>query len=190
MTTDISSDRNLVRSYVEGEPEAHTLVDGWIRSAAFSFRRRLANTWNDLLQDLHLEVFRLLQEGKFKGDSSLKTYVWRVVHHTCVDHCRARNRNREDEMGDPEDMERLWSKPASQSSRTADRDLLLRVLHEMSEDCRRLWRMIAEGLSYREMSEKLDATAGALRVRVLRCRKKALELRDDLLRNKTPESNA
>lgn len=190
MSQDSLSDSTLVRGYVDGDAAAHTAVDGWIHSAASSFRRRLARSWEDLLQDLHLEVFRLLRDGKFEGGSSLKTYVWRVVQHTCLDYCRAQARNREDEMGDPDALDRLGSRSAHQGARTADRDLLLRVLEEVGDDCRRLWRMVTEGWSYREMSEELGATAGALRVRVLRCRKKALEVRDRLLRNKGPGSDA
>ncbi len=40
--------------------------------------------------------------------------------------------------------------------------------------------MILQGLSYKQMSEKLGAQPGALRVRVLRCRRRAEELRQQL----------
>ena len=59
-------------------------------------------------------------------------------------------------------------------------DLLTKVLEQVSEECRRLWQMLFAGLSYREMSETLGVKAGALRVRVLRCRKRAVEVRDEL----------
>ena len=61
------------------------------------------------------------------------------------------------------------------------KDLLLRVLERMSEDCRRLWSMVLAGLSYREMSRRTGIAEGALRVRVLRCRKRAVELREELM---------
>ena len=51
----------------------------------------------------------------------------------------------------------------------------------MSEECWRLWAMILEGLSYREMSDRVQVSKGALQVRVLRCRKRAMELREELL---------
>jgi DNA-directed RNA polymerase specialized sigma24 family protein len=41
--------------------------------------------------------------------------------------------------------------------------------------------MIHAGLSYREMSSRLGVAEGTLRVRVLRCREKAVAVRAELL---------
>ena len=46
--------------------------------------RRLADAWEDVLQELRIEVFRLLEKQQFRGDSSLKTYLWRVVSRSCA----------------------------------------------------------------------------------------------------------
>ena len=64
--------------------------------------------------------------------------------------------------------------PATQRE---DKDLLLRVLDRVPQDCRELWRMIVAGLSYREMSLRMSVAEGTLRVRVLRCREKAVAAR-------------
>jgi DNA-directed RNA polymerase specialized sigma24 family protein len=40
--------------------------------------------------------------------------------------------------------------------------------------------MVHAGLSYREMSERLGVAEGTLRVRVLRCREKAVAVRAEL----------
>jgi DNA-directed RNA polymerase specialized sigma24 family protein len=47
----------------------------------------------------------------------------------------------------------------------------------MPESCRELWRMLEQGLRYDEMSRRLGIDAGAVRARVFRCRKRALEAR-------------
>ncbi|HSG41131.1 MAG TPA: hypothetical protein VLE27_15945, partial [Thermoanaerobaculia bacterium] len=67
------------------------------------------------------------------------------------------------------------------ADRHADRDLLLRVLEKVPQDCQEMWRMIVAGLSYREMSLRLNVAEGTLRVRVLRCRERATTVRDELL---------
>ena len=54
------------------------------------------------------------------------------------------------------------------------------VLSELDEPCRELLQMVREGKSYREMSRQLGVTEGALRVRVLRCRRRAAELRTEM----------
>lgn len=178
--TRAGGDEELIHGYLAGDPSAVSQVDGWLERAASSYRRRLRDQWEDVLQDVRLEVTRLLREGRFRGESSLKTYLWRVASHTCLDRIRARTRWSYVEF-DPEDAgpetavapphERVWS---------AERDLLVRVLARMSEDCRKLWKMVIAGLSYREMSRETGVTEGALRVRVLRCRKRALEVRAEL----------
>jgi DNA-directed RNA polymerase specialized sigma24 family protein len=48
----------------------------------------------------------------------------------------------------------------------------------MPVECQKLWRMIVAGMSYRQMSERLEVSEGTLRVRVLRCRKRAMARRD------------
>lgn len=176
-------DAAIIDRFLAGEPAAVAEVDGWLGRAASSYRRRLGEQFDDVLQDVRLEVTRLLQQGRFRGDSSLKTYLWRVTAHTCLDRLRSGSRWSFVEY-DGESAQA--ADPAATSSRlprpwNADRDLLLRVLARMDEECRRLWSMLVEGLSYREMSDDTGVSEGALRVRVLRCRRRAQEVRDDLL---------
>ena len=176
-------DDAIIERFLAGEPAAVAEVDGWLARAASAYRRRLGDQLEDALQDVRLEVTRLLQEGKFRGDSSLKTYLWRVTAHTCLDRLRAGSRwsfveydGESAEAADPAAasiaLPRGWF---------AERDLLLRVLARMEEECRRLWSMLIEGHSYREMSDETGVSEGALRVRVLRCRRRAQEVRDELL---------
>jgi RNA polymerase sigma-70 factor (ECF subfamily) len=176
-------DEQIIRGFLAGRPDDVERIDRWLERAASSFRRRLRDEWEDVLQDVRVEVMRLLRDDKFRGESSLKTYLWRVTSHTCLDRLRAGRRwnwveldpltvNGEIAAAFERPPEKVWS---------AERDLLLRVLAEMGEECRRLWRMLVDGFSYREMSEETGASEGALRVRVLRCRRKAQEVRDRLL---------
>lgn len=179
-----TDDQEVVARYLRGESEAVGLVDGWIQRAAWPFQRRLSSRWDDVLQDVRLEVTRLLGQGKFRGESALRTYLWRVVNHTCLDQIRAQTKW---QWADLDDLERdgpvAGAGPVGPPppSRHEERDLLLRVLERASEDCRELWRMLVAGLSYREMSQRLGVAEGTLRVRVLRCREKATSTREDLL---------
>ena len=175
-------DAAVVAGYLSGDPEAISTVDGWISRAAWPYQRRLAHRWDDVLQDVRVEVTRLLQRQEFRGGSSLKTYLWRVVCHTCLDRIRAHGRWRWAELDGMEDWEAdaILGDPGG-TIEPESKDLLLRVLERMSEDCRRLWSMVLAGLSYREMSRRTGIAEGALRVRVLRCRKRAVELREELM---------
>ena len=176
----------VVARYLRGDSQAVGTVDGWIARAAYPYQRRLSSRWDDVLQDIRMEVTRLLQEGKFRGESSFKTYLWRVVSHTCLDQIRSQTKW---QWADIETLEqddgRASGAPYVPVGDPVERDLLLRVLDRASQDCRELWRMLLLGLSYREMSLRLQVAEGTLRVRVLRCRERAVALRDELLSPKT-----
>jgi len=184
-----AEDAEVVTHFLQGEPRAVGAVDAWISRAAYPYQRRLASRWDDVLQEIRLEVTRLLQQGKFRGESSFKTYLWRVVSHTCLDQIRAESRvqwtdlHEEGQAGAEEGAGPPWALAGpGLAARSEVKDLLLRVLDRVPQDCRELWRMIHAGLSYREMSERLGVAEGTLRVRVLRCREKAVAARTELLR--------
>ena len=178
MATD---DREMVARFLRGEREAVGTVDGWISRAAWPYQRRLADHWEDVLQDVRLEVTRLLGQGKFRGESSLRTYLWRVVSHTCLDQLRAQSKWKWADLEALDREEGPTGAVEAPASRREDKDLLLRVLERMPQDCREMWRMIVAGLSYKEMSLRLNVAEGTLRVRVLRCRERATALRRELL---------
>ncbi len=174
----MANDQEMVTRYLKGENEAVGTVDGWISRAAWPYQRRLADRWDDVLQDVRLEVTRLLGSGKFRGESSLRTYLWRVVSHTCLDQIRAQIKWK---WTDLDTLDEPTSTAPAIPARQEDKDLLLRVLDRVPRECRELWRMIVAGLSYREMSLRTDVAEGTLRVRVLRCREKAVAARQELL---------
>jgi RNA polymerase sigma-70 factor, ECF subfamily len=177
----IDDDRELVTRFLRGDPEAVRTVDGWILSAAWSYKRRLADCWDDVLQEVRLEVTRLLGQGKFRGESSLRTYLHRVVSHTCLDQLRPQKKWKRADLEEVDQPGRGLKTVPDGAARQEDKDLLLRVLEQTPPDCREMWRMIFAGLSYREMSLLLDVAEGTLRVRVLRCRERAVAIRRELM---------
>lgn len=173
---------DFIHSYLEGERHAVAQVDGWIVAAAKPFRRRIREEWDDVVQETRLEVFQALGRGQFRGEAQLKTYVFRVVSHTCLDHLRRRSRWQWTELAEGQAEGRgAERRSAARGVPVETAELVARVLEQVPEECRSLWAMLVAGLSYREMGRAVGAGAGALRVRVLRCRKRALELRDRLL---------
>lgn len=175
-------DLKLAADFLAGDPEAVGTVSLWVREAAGRHRHRLPAEWDDLLQDLMVEVTAVLQDGDFRGDCTLRTFVWRIAHYRCLNRIRDLARRPEDELEgeashvpDPRRpaLERLLERESE--------DLLLRFMETVSADCRRLWRSILVGRSYREISRETGISEGALRVRVLRCRQKALRLWKDWL---------
>lgn len=169
------SDTELAERFLRGDAEASALVDSWIAGAAWPFRRRLNCEWDDLQQEIRLEVVRLLQEGRFRGESRLKTYLWQVACHTCLDAVRRQRRRpfvgldavESAAAGDASPFELLAKHEGNQAA--------LRALAALPGECRELWRKLLRGQSYRAIGEETGVSEGALRVRAHRCRKGAVE---------------
>lgn len=171
------ADERLVAGILSGDESALAQVRRWVRGAVGPYRFRLAAEIDDIEQEILIDLLRALAAGRFEGRSSLATYVRRMVHHKCLNRLRSRRGRQwvdcsDVELVDPEPT------PFERERRRGELALGLRVLAAMPERCRELWTMIHRGLSYEAMSERLGVAAGTLRVRVLRCREKALALRD------------
>jgi RNA polymerase sigma factor (sigma-70 family) len=171
-----SEDDAILAGYLRGDAPAVAAVDGWIAAAASPFRRRLGADWPDLQQEARIEILRLLRASSWRGEARLRTYVWRVVGHTCLDALR---RQRRRPAGEPEEQgAEIASGAPSPLDGLLAQDagrILLTALRALPEECRELWTRILRGASYGEMSRELGVTEGALRVRAHRCRKRALE---------------
>ena len=170
---------NLIGAYLRGEPPAIRQIDEWLRRAASPFRKRLRADWEDVLQEVRVEVFRLLEEGRFRPEASLRTYLWHVTAHNCIDAVRRQRRgppvvrqNRDDlrPARGPSPLDTLVEREREQA-RSA-------LLEAAPIACRDLWKLILSGVSYREISRRLGVSEGALRVRAHRCRKQAAGVAD------------
>lgn len=176
---------DLTARYLEGDPEALRRVDGWIRGSASEFRRRLEWQWDDLLQAARFEITRLLRAGAFQGHASLSHYVARVVCHMCIDRIRAQKRIEPVDLDEAaRDLPAPGDSPLDLVLRRESAEILQRVLEATAPECRHLWRLILSGASYAEMSRVLGSSEGALRVKVMRCRKKAVALREAFAHDK------
>lgn len=164
----------LAREFLAGRTAAVRQVESWVRMAAGSFRRRLGDDWEDAVQESLLEVAALLRAGRLRNPDRFRAWVFRAATHTCLDRVRAKRRW---SWVDADEVE--LSSPPSALARLLEEgavERLLELVARCPEHCRRLWEMLLAGLSYREMSARTGLTEGALRVRVLRCRRRAQEL--------------
>lgn len=174
------SDDKLIADLLVGVPEAVEQIRSWIRMSCLSYRAKLGYLDEDLEQEILFGLVSSLREGKFRGSSQLRTYVRSWVHHKCIDRLRSQERRRWISI---DDLDLASGQPSSfdQAASKQTAAIALEVVEKLSDSCRELFRMILEGATYREMSDQLDVGEGALRARVLRCRRRALELREEIL---------
>lgn len=176
----MDDDARLIALLLAGDEAVIAEVRGWVGSAVGRYRGRLAGDAEDLEQEVLLGLMESLAGGRFRGQSRLATYVHSYARFKCIDRLRAFGRRDmvelEDETFTSEDPS-----PLEQLTQRESVELAQRVVAALPEGCRQLWEMVADGMSYREMSAATRLGEGAIRVRVHRCRQRALAIRLRLL---------
>jgi len=176
----LDGDSILIAGILAGESATIRRVRLWIRESASGYVNQLADDLEDIEQEVLLDLTVALRAGRFHGKCTLRTYVRTFVHHDCIDRIRRARRRLSVSI---EEVELVSPAPSALEDMLGAEDAAIarRVLEQMPEGCRRLWRMVLAGLHYREMSLQLGVPEGRLRVQVLRCRRRAWALRERLL---------
>ncbi len=169
-------DEALISRFLDGDSGVIAQVRGWLRAAFGPYRSRLAPDLEDLEQEILMDLTTALRGGRFHRQSRLRTYVRTYAHHKCIDRIRAHSRR---QWLDIEELDLPAPAPSAldRLSKAENTEMALRVVEEMPESCRELWRMLQQGMRYREMGRHLGIAEGTLRARVLRCRRRAVKLR-------------
>ena len=164
---------DLASRFLSGDEAAVAEVPSWVRQGASAYRRRLAFEWEDVVQQALADLAGDLRAGRFRGEGAFRGYVWRCVNHGCLDRLRRHRRWRWEPIGEIEPPSAEPSPFAAAARRQTSRRVL-ELVAALPAHCRELWAMILDGLSYREMGERVSVAEGTLRVRVLRCRQQAV----------------
>lgn len=135
----------------------------------FTFFLRLTGR-RGVSEDLAQEVFvRLLKyRESYRPGSPFLPWMWQVARHVHHDHLASRRLHVDLEavahgLADPQEGAEARAVAAQ------DRDLLLQALRRLDPHRRELLLLSREpGLSYRDLSDMLGASAGALKVQVHR----------------------
>lgn len=118
---------------------------------------------DDLTQEVYLRALPALR--RFRGDSSVRTWLLRIARNTCADHVRrqVRRRNLLDRLR-PGDGDDRAADPAGSLA-------LDELVDELGTDRREAFVLTQVlGCSYAEAAEVLDVPVGTVRSRVARAR--------------------
>ncbi len=124
----------------------------------------------DVLQDVYTKAFRSLD--RYDEGRPFSTWVYTIARNTCIDYLRRRVRDPLSAVApnaptSPPDLDSLPSRLGDDPQRAAlNKDLLVAIRKELARlpDHRRaaVEMKIAEGLTYREISEILGAPLGTI----------------------------
>ena len=197
---DLSSDRNaeahaecddlrLVEALRDGVERAYEELLTRFQQPVYALAFRLLNDSSeagDVVQEVFLKVFRNI--GSFRGQSTLKTWIYRITVNEAHNARRwfFRHRRREVELDtEPEDS-RNWKETIPDRNRSPYEEAADREQHQMIEAAlKRINPIFREAvvlrditdLSYEEIAEVLGVSLGTVKSRILRGRE---ALREEL----------
>jgi RNA polymerase sigma-70 factor (ECF subfamily) len=176
-------DRALVRRLQDGDSGALDDLFRRHREAAYRIAYRLLGNAEDALdvvQESFIHVLRGI--GSFRGQSSFKTWLYRIVTHAALDwrRCRAvRSAASLDAESSPEPAatgERRRS-PTAETAAADLKEAIDKALMNVSEKNRVALVLYAlEGMSYKEVAEVLGISVGTVMSRIFNARQRLREL--------------
>lgn len=183
--------QNMFLAYVAGDSRVVEPLFLAIGNAVRGFF--LARTHNpadsdDLAQATLLKIH--LARHTFKADLSLKTWIFTISHRTLVDHWR--KRSNEEFKENPEDIENSKEYLDIAVVREVIADLSLRTILQREMDGLKpldrtlVYLSVEEGLTMAELASVVNATEGAVKVRLHRLFK---SLRESLQMNDSREDS-
>lgn len=185
-------DLRLVEALREGVERAYEELLTRFQQPVYALAFRLLNDPSeagDVVQEVFLKVFRNI--GSFRGQSTLKTWIYRITVNEAHNARRwfFRHRRREVELDTEPEESRNWKEMIPDRNRSPYDEAADREQHRMIEAAlKRINPIFREAvvlrdimdLSYEEIAEVLGVTLGTVKSRILRGRE---ALREQLAGN-------
>lgn len=170
------SDEQLVALTLQGEQAAFNILVERYQKQVFSLAYRLYNDYDEA-RDLAQEAFIRIYQQLPNFDQSRKFFPWmyRVAQNTCINvlHSLPKeslNLDEHYERYEPE-AEGIGSDPLKVLENREQADEFAQVLRDLPEQYRTVILLkYLEGLSYREISERLELTESTVEARLHRGR--------------------
>jgi RNA polymerase sigma factor (sigma-70 family) len=181
-----SNDHRIVTDLMKGgitrrkaEDDLFNSYSYYIREAVKKYAIREEDCF-DAYSDTILSVIYAVTDGRFEQRSSLKTFIYRIFHHKCVDIIRKSSTNKESvnrATALPESMFELLSDNTKSILQTLierfDLDEMHQKLQKLGESCKSMLTMFAEGYSDKLIAEALHYNSpDVVKTSRLRCLQK------------------
>lgn len=183
---------DTIRQVQAGDGDAFALLVQTYRQRIFGTIYRLVGRGQeveDVGQDVFLRIYQSI--GQLREPEVFDTWLYRLTVNTVYDHLRRKRRKADVPMCELSE-EQIIVADAAESARQEsidtrqkhNREHLEALLMEISDDDRRLLELKEiEGLSLKELKQVYAANESALKVRLFRARKRALEAHQRVFAN-------
>lgn len=137
---------------------------------AFSYESEV-QAREDLLQEIRLAIWMALP--RFRGDSSLRTFVFRIAHNRALTHVWRRKRAGISE--EPQDIPDPRSSPEADTMQRVDQSRLVEAIRLLPIPFRQILTLALEDFSHAEIAAILGISENNVAVRMNRARKQLRE---------------
>ena len=159
-------DAALVTRFKQGDEGAFDSLPHRHKDGIYSLVYRTVGDGEveDVVQDVFVRMYKSLR--RFRGESSFRTWLYRITVNACRDHVRALGRRPTISVEELPEIESLPG-PADLASSSWTRSEVERAIHGLPQDERAAVEMhYVQGMSYREMAETLRCPVGTVKARV------------------------
>ncbi|GAF02307.1 RNA polymerase sigma factor [Saccharicrinis fermentans] len=178
----VQSDKELVNQILEGDIQSfETLVNEFkerVMNICYSYTNDLSDA-EDISQEVFVEIFKSLR--KFKGESSLSTWVFRIASNKSLDHIRKQKRTKRGAgltsyINDFKNND--WSvdhmnHPDEEMMQNQRKELLYKGLSKLSGRQKEAFVLTQiEGMNQQMVSKMMNTSVKSVESLVMRARKK------------------
>ncbi len=111
----------------------------------------------DVFQEVVVSFIELVQKDKFRGDSSVKTFLYSLNRHLWLNELKRRGRALAREEKYDKNQDKVELDPSYTLASREEKQKLMRLVEELGENCRKILLLFYyENLSMKEILEQTD----------------------------------
>jgi RNA polymerase sigma factor (sigma-70 family) len=176
-------DMNVIHSYLETQAsQCFTVLyeryAGKIYSKCISMLKDEALA-QDATQEIFTKIF--LNLAKFSGKSRFSTWIYSITYNYCIDYIRRTKKKKDVFTDDIEKAPDIVDDVPDEELLEMEVSQLKKVLEELpTDDTAILLMKYQDGMSIKEISDAIDKTESAVKMRIKRAKEKARMLKTEL----------
>lgn len=177
-----NSDLQIIQNFLNGDKTAYREICRLIDRCLLTWKNTFGNRIDDLRADTLLEVYEELNRGNFQVKNSLKSFIYSMTNHNCIDLKRYEEKFSKKEISQLNLPEKALNPEEKMEMRQQGR-INYRVLRLLSGECRELFRLkLKKELKNREIADLKGKTEAYIRRKFWACRDTAKKIREKILK--------